>query len=67
MYIHRRATGELLTAATWMRQFVTSHPEYKQDSVVPQSLAYDLLMRCQEIGEGKARCPEVLGDFEIER
>ncbi|RYH21259.1 hypothetical protein EON65_21095 [archaeon] len=50
-----------------MRQFVTSHPEYKQNSVVSPSMAYDLLMRCEEIGEGKVRCPEVLGDFEVER
>eukprot|EP01031_Cornospumella_fuschlensis_P029942 gene29942-36163_t len=66
-FIEKRATGELLTAATWMRQFVSCHPDYKQDSVVPPSVAYDLLMRCQDIGEGKVPCPEVLGDFQIER
>lgn len=27
--IQRRASGELLTTAAWIRNFVTTHPEYK--------------------------------------
>ena len=37
--IERRATGELVTPATWMRNFVRNHPDYKEDSVVSDSVA----------------------------
>uniref|UniRef100_H2YLE2 Glutamate--cysteine ligase n=1 Tax=Ciona savignyi TaxID=51511 RepID=H2YLE2_CIOSA len=50
--ISKRATGKLweyLTAAEWKRQFVLHHEEYKHDSVVTDSIAYDLLMRCDQI------------------
>lgn len=66
-FIEKRATGELITPATWIRRFVSSHPDYKQDSVVPPSVAYDLLQTCQAIGEGRMQCPELLGDIVIER
>ncbi|KAI9979987.1 hypothetical protein PInf_027034 [Phytophthora infestans] len=63
--IAKRATGELPTAATWMRRFVRAHPDYRHDSVVPHSTAFDLLNECQQIGEGLKQCPELLGDFKI--
>lgn len=63
----RRATGQLLTPATWMRQFVTSHAAYKQDSVICPEIAHDLLMTCKGIGEGSIHCPELLGDITIDR
>lgn len=39
-----------MTTAAWLRQFVTSHPDYKKDSVVTDEIAYDLVVACQEIG-----------------
>ncbi len=63
----RRATGELVTPATWIRGFVQSHPDYKQDSIIPPSTAYDLLQACQAIGEGRRPCPEIHGGVVIER
>lgn len=48
-FIEKRATGELPTPATWMRKFVTSHPDYKQDSIVPESVVYDLAVRCHMV------------------
>merc|ERR1719277_2480766 len=63
--ISKRATGELLTPATWMRNFVTSHAEYKHDSVVSQGIAFDLLQACNKIGLGQQACPELLGDVAI--
>ncbi|CAH0516338.1 unnamed protein product [Peronospora belbahrii] len=63
--IAKRATGELPTAATWMRRFVRAHPDYRHDSVVPHSTAFDLLIECQQIGEGMKQCPELLGEFKI--
>lgn len=38
-FIEKRATGELLTPATWMRNFVRSHEDYKFDSVITDSIA----------------------------
>lgn len=35
--------GTLLTTATWMREFVAKHPEYKHDSVVSSGINYDLV------------------------
>lgn len=64
-FIRKRASGELMTPATWMRNFVRSHPSYKHDSVVSDEIAYDLMVACKEIGEGTRECPEVLGDIKI--
>ena len=38
-FIERRATGELITPATWMRNFVRNHPEYNNDSFVSDEIA----------------------------
>jgi glutamate--cysteine ligase catalytic subunit len=55
-----------MTAATWIRSFVAGHPEYKQDSVVTQSITYDLVMECKAIGEGRKACRDLLGDVVID-
>jgi len=60
--IQRRAKGELLTPATWTREYVTEHPEYKQDSVVTEKIARDLMMACHDIGLGKRHEDSMLGD-----
>jgi glutamate--cysteine ligase catalytic subunit len=36
-------TGSLQTPATWIRNFIRSHPAYKFDSVVSQEINYDLI------------------------
>lgn len=38
-FIEKRATGELVTPATWIRNFVRSHKDYKGDSVVTDEIA----------------------------
>jgi glutamate--cysteine ligase catalytic subunit len=38
-FIEQRAIGELVTPATWMRNFVRNHPAYKNDSVVTDEIA----------------------------
>ncbi|CAF1033207.1 unnamed protein product, partial [Didymodactylos carnosus] len=58
--IRKRADGTLLTDATWMRQFVQSHPSYKQDSIVTDEIQYDLLWKIQEISNDGAKCPSVI-------
>lgn len=64
---NRRAKGETVTAATYFRQFITSHPAYKHDSVISPEIAHDLLQRCTQIGDGRIACPEVLGNIVIDR
>lgn len=69
MYLHfieQRANGELVTPATWQRNFVRNHPAYKGDSVVSDEIAFDLMQACKDIGEGKLHVPELLGDFKID-
>lgn len=62
-FIGDRASGKLKTTAAWMRDFVRSHPEYKHDSVVTHSIAYDLLTRCDDITHGRVSEPSLLGDY----
>ena len=38
-YIEKRAIGELVTPATWMRTFIRTHKAYKGDSVVSDEIA----------------------------
>lgn len=51
--LSKRASGELDTAATWIRKFVNAHPDYKHDSIIPMSVNYDLINAIAEISEGK--------------
>ncbi|KAG7346815.1 glutamine cyclotransferase [Nitzschia inconspicua] len=64
-FIEKRSVGELLTPATWIRNFVRSHPAYEHDSFVSDEIAYDLMVACKEIGEGKRHVPELLGNVTI--
>ena len=41
--------GTLSTPATWIRNFVRSHPDYQKDSVVSQAINYDLLLAVDEM------------------
>uniref|UniRef100_A0A0K8RH23 Glutamate--cysteine ligase n=1 Tax=Ixodes ricinus TaxID=34613 RepID=A0A0K8RH23_IXORI len=59
--IQKRASGELMTTAGWIRKFVTSHADYKQDSVVTERINYDLLVRMCRIQQGAEGCPELFG------
>ena len=45
----RRYLGSLITPATWIRNFVRSHPAYKHDSVVSQEINYDLFVAMDEM------------------
>lgn len=59
--ISKRASGEYMTFAQWVRDFVRQHPEYKHDSVVTDSMAYDLLVRCDKIEKGEVKCHQLFG------
>lgn len=41
--------GSLITTATWMRKFIRSHPDYKFDSVISDTINYDLLKAVDEM------------------
>ncbi|CAE7154693.1 unnamed protein product [Rhizoctonia solani] len=58
--IKRRADGTLQTPATWMRDFIRSHPAYKQDSVVSRKVNYDLVKAIDEIERGDQHVSELL-------
>ncbi|KAI9481397.1 MAG: glutamate-cysteine ligase-domain-containing protein [Benjaminiella poitrasii] len=61
--ISKRASGELMTGATYLRHFVENHPAYKQDSVVSSEITYDLVKRADQIARGQYHPVELLGDF----
>eukprot|EP00163_Fabomonas_tropica_P020853 TRINITY_DN36761_c0_g1_i1.p1 TRINITY_DN36761_c0_g1~~TRINITY_DN36761_c0_g1_i1.p1 ORF type:complete len:692 (-),score=111.14 TRINITY_DN36761_c0_g1_i1:95-2089(-) len=61
--ISKRASGELLTCASWMREFVLKHPSYKQDSVVADDIAYDLLRRMDDISNKGEHDASLLGNY----
>ncbi|CAE1240060.1 GCLC [Acanthosepion pharaonis] len=52
-------TGKLMTMAQWIRKFVLTHADYKQDSVVNENITYDLLVECEKIASGEKPCPEL--------
>jgi hypothetical protein len=56
-----------MTPATWIRRYVYAHPDYKRDSIITPSIAHDLLMTCQGVGDGSIPCPEILGDIRIHK
>lgn len=58
--IRKRANGQLWTGAKWIRHFVRERTEYKHDSVVSESINYDLINAVEEITqhEGKNRLGE---------
>ena len=56
-----RARGDLLTPAQWMRNLITAHPSYRQDSAVPEDVTFDLLQAVAAIGEGRRQEPSLLG------
>ncbi|KAL2159694.1 hypothetical protein VTH06DRAFT_2263 [Thermothelomyces fergusii] len=65
--IRKRASGELWTAAKWIRQFVARHPDYQKDSVVGDKITKDLVAAVIRVGELEGRgeafrdLPEVEG------
>merc|ERR1712224_405863 len=65
-FIEKRANGDLVTPATWIRNYVRNHEAYKGDSVVNDEIAYDLVKACTDIGLGKLHIPELLGDVKID-
>lgn len=68
-FIAERASGSLCTTATFIRNFVRNHPDYKQDSVVSEAICHDLMETCRKITDGECgmSANELLGRFRYER
>jgi len=58
--VRSRANGSLKTPATWIRDFVRSHPSYKFDSAVSKEINYDLVVAVDEIERGVRHAPDLL-------
>lgn len=50
-FVAQRATGAVPTTAAWMRESIRKHETYKQDSVVPDRVVYDLVLECIQRNE----------------
>lgn len=53
--IRKRADGTLWTGSRWIREFVASHPGYKQDSAVSEEICYDLVKAVDEMAVKEGR------------
>ncbi|CAG8119295.1 unnamed protein product [Penicillium salamii] len=49
--ISKRASGESPTPATWMRDFVRSHEDYRQDSYMSEKICYDMMQEIVRMNE----------------
>jgi len=58
--VRLRADGSLKTTATWMREYIRSHPAYKHDSVVGPEVNYDLLKTIDKIERGERKAHDLL-------
>ncbi|XP_047144925.1 glutamate--cysteine ligase catalytic subunit isoform X1 [Hydra vulgaris] len=61
-FISRKASGNLQTMASYMRNYICSHPEYKKDSFIPEAIMYDLSVHLDKVSQGKIGCPSLFGN-----
>jgi glutamate--cysteine ligase catalytic subunit len=50
--VSKRANGQLKTGATWIREFIRGHEDYRGDSRVTDKINYDLMKRVEKLGNG---------------
>ena len=60
--IAARASGKLMTTSTWIRDFVTSHSQYKKDSMVSDQIVADLTREVDSFVHGRTKNPKLLPD-----
>ncbi|GMM27495.1 glutamate--cysteine ligase [Martiniozyma asiatica (nom. inval.)] len=58
--VSKRASGELPTTATFFRDLIKSHPNYKKDSMISQEIAFEMCEFARKLSDGDA---ETLGQF----
>jgi len=59
-HLSDKAAGKIRTNARFMRDFVRSHPEYNNDSIVTNKMTYDLLMAMDKIQKDEKNINEHL-------
>lgn len=62
-----RYLGTLKTTATWIREYIRSHPEYKFDSVVSPRVNYDLIKHLDRVERGQVEAPDLLPPYYAQR
>ncbi|KAJ6219832.1 hypothetical protein RDWZM_005644 [Blomia tropicalis] len=55
-----RARGNIPTPASLMRDFITNHPDYNHDSIVNDSIQYDMLVQIAALQEDKIKFTDLL-------
>lgn len=63
-FITARARGTIPTPATIIRDFIGSHADYKKDSVVSETITYDLLQQLALLQSGKQSLRDLIGKIE---
>lgn len=61
--VSRRASGELYTGARWIRGLIDAHPDYAHDSVIGESVAYDMTRSIDQLMRGDIWPKELFGDI----
>lgn len=64
--LRQKAAGNVPTTASWLRDFINSHSDYKNDGRISPQVADDLVKRCEDIGMGIVQEKSLLGDIYIE-
>lgn len=59
-FLRMKSSGELMTNAKFMRQFVLNHPNYKHDSIVSEEINFDLFCQIDKILTGEIPLVEAL-------
>ena len=59
--LSNRASGKVPTTARWIRDYVTSHADYKGDGNLSQRINDDLCRICDDIGMGVVQKPDLIG------
>ncbi|KAF3912588.1 hypothetical protein ABW21_db0208503 [Orbilia brochopaga] len=57
--IRKRSNGTWETAATWIRNFIRSHPKYERDSRVNSEINYDLIKAAEKLGNDEGEGTEL--------
>ena len=61
-----RATGQLLTAASWLRKYVSIHPAYQHDSQLTQAVVVDMMRAVVQIQSGECEVVQLLGKMKAQ-
>lgn len=58
-----RGSGQLVTTAKWIRNFVQAHEAYQRDSIISSTVHNDLIEACLQISSGTKLPEDLLGSL----